>query len=157
MKHKKEFLYKGAHAMIELQTYHLQSFYKTWQIAKAKNIRLPQTDDPDYKSFDFLLHHVLRASRNYLKWICRSLNLADPQVCEPPDLVTIEKQASSYIEHVHEQWNLPLREIEEYIFFDRTYISNWGVEYCIDSMMEHAVMHPIRHEYQLRELLKAVE
>jgi hypothetical protein len=33
------------------------------------------------------------------------------------------------------------------------YPSRWGTEYCIDAMLEHAVMHPIRHEFQLRNLM----
>jgi hypothetical protein len=31
--------------------------------------------------------------------------------------------------------------------------SRWNVHYCIDAMLEHAVMHPIRHTFQLQELL----
>ena len=40
------------------------------------------------------------------------------------------------------------------LFMDKTYTSRWKVEYCIDAMLEHAVMHPIRHEFQLSNLLK---
>ena len=34
------------------------------------------------------------------------------------------------------------------------YPSQWKTRYCIDSMLEHAVMHPVRHAFQLDELLK---
>ena len=34
------------------------------------------------------------------------------------------------------------------------YPSRWQTRYCIDSMLEHAVMHPIRHAFQLDELIK---
>ncbi|GGM00994.1 hypothetical protein GCM10010841_06910 [Deinococcus aerophilus] len=30
-----------------------------------------------------------------------------------------------------------------------------GMHYWIDAMLEHAVMHPVRHSFQLRELLAA--
>ena len=33
------------------------------------------------------------------------------------------------------------------------YASEWQTRYCIDAMLEHAVMHPIRHRFQLDELL----
>ena len=33
------------------------------------------------------------------------------------------------------------------------YPSRWQTRYCIDSMLEHAVMHPIRHAFQLEELM----
>jgi hypothetical protein len=47
---------------------------------------------------------------------------------------------------------LQLISIEESKFFDAVYKSNWGTDYCIEAMLEHAVMHPIRHEFQLKEL-----
>ena len=34
--------------------------------------------------------------------------------------------------------------------FNETYASAWGVDYCIDAMLEHAVMHPLRHTAQLK-------
>ena len=37
---------------------------------------------------------------------------------------------------------------------EKVFISNWNVKYSIEAMLEHAVMHCIRHEYQLRNLLK---
>jgi len=33
------------------------------------------------------------------------------------------------------------------------YPSRWGTPYSIDAMLEHAVMHPIRHAYQLEKLM----
>jgi hypothetical protein len=34
------------------------------------------------------------------------------------------------------------------------YPSRWQTRYCIDAMLEHAVMHPIRHAFQLEELMR---
>ena len=36
------------------------------------------------------------------------------------------------------------------------YPSEWQTLYSIDSMLEHAVMHPIRHTFQLEELMRAL-
>lgn len=33
------------------------------------------------------------------------------------------------------------------------YPSRWKTLYCVDAMLEHAVMHPIRHAFQLEELM----
>ena len=54
-----------------------------------------------------------------------------------------------------EKWRTPLCNVEPKLFEDKNYKSNWGVEYCIDAMLEHAVMHPIRHEFQLKNLINA--
>ena len=146
--------YNGAKAMVALQEHYLYSCMKMWRKAKEKNICLPETDDENYESLETLLFHVFRASRGYLTWICEKLNLLDPEIDSPPSINVIEKNADSYLEHLIERWRLPLRNIPEELFFDKTYTSRWGADYCIEAMLEHAVMHPIRHEYQLSNLLK---
>ena len=47
-----------------------------------------------------------------------------------------------------------LREVPDEKLETPEYPSRWQTRYCIDSMLEHAVMHPIRHAFQLDELLK---
>ena len=37
---------------------------------KKKDIKLPQTEDRDYLSLEHLIHHVLRAARGYIIWMC---------------------------------------------------------------------------------------
>lgn len=45
--------------------------------------------------------------------------------------------------------------VEEETFYYPEYPSNGGTHpHCIDIMLQHAVMHPIRHDFQLRELLE---
>jgi len=147
------FAYRGAEAMIALEHQHLVEFVSVWREARTQGLALPSTDDPDYASLEALLHHVLRASRGYLTWICESLELPDPGVEPAPARDEIAERADAYVSHLHDRWRRPLRHIPEERFGE-VYESRWGVDYCIDSMMEHAVMHPIRHTYQLRRLLR---
>jgi hypothetical protein len=151
---KKEYSYGGARALIALHEYHMRSFLKTWQKAKKAGIILPHTEDPDYKSLETLLRHPLRSSRGYIIWICQKLELPDPGIDPVPEIEHIEQSANSFLDHVLERWQLPLCNVPEERFFDRTYTSNWDVEYCIEGMLEHAVMHPIRHEFQLINLIR---
>jgi uncharacterized damage-inducible protein DinB len=125
-----------------------------WSQAKSIGLVLPETDDQDYDSLDTLLRHILRAARNYMIWICKKLDLPDPEIEKEPEPELIEMKANEYVSYLLEKWRLPLSEIPEDKFHTPTYTSNWGVEYCIDAMLEHAVMHPIRHEFQLKNLLK---
>ena len=46
-----------------------------------------------------------------------------------------------------------LAEVPEERFEDREYPARWKTLYCVDAMLEHAVMHPIRHTFQLERLL----
>ena len=146
------FAYRGARALTILHERHLRGFPRSWREAVASGVSLPETADADYASHDALLRHVLRAAGRYLTWICRNLELPDPAVHEAPPLAKIAAAADDYLEHVLACWRDPLRTVPESRFEDRTYTSNWGAELTIEAMLEHAVMHPIRHTFQLQEL-----
>jgi len=145
--------YKGARALVLLHEQYLRSCLETWREAKRLNIRLPETDDQDYQSLETLLRHILRAARGYMTWMCEKLDLPDPGIDPAPEPEQVEAQAGSFVDHLLEKWQLPLAEVAEERFHTPTYASRWKVEYCIDAMLEHAVMHPIRHEFQLKNLI----
>jgi len=148
-----KYLYKGAQACINLHAIEIKKFHLTWQKAKKKGILLPDTDDSDYVSMETLFRHVLRSSRGYMIWMCSKLDLPDPEIDSAPEPENIEKDAESYIMHLLERWSLPLAAVMEKRFGDTVYPSNWGTPYSIEAMLEHAVMHPIRHRYQLELLM----
>ena len=147
------FHYRGARAMILLQEEEMLRFVATWRRAKASGTRLPETEDPDYASYDALLRHVLGASRGYLVWSCEKLGLPDPGAEPAPDVGVIDSRCDQYLTHVLSRWRDPLRNVPEESFNRPEYPSRWGVLYCVDAMLEHAVMHPVRHRFQLEELL----
>jgi hypothetical protein len=149
----KEYKYNGARSLVLLHERYLKSFLLTWQNAKRLNIALPETQDQDYKSLDTLLRHVLGSAGGYMVWICWKLNLPDPGIRPAPESDLIESEVNEYLIYLLDKWQLPLVEIPEDKFHSPVYSSNWGVDYCIDAMLEHAVMHPIRHEFQLRKLI----
>ena len=149
-----EYKYNGARSLVLLHEQYLKSFVQTWKEAKAKNVALPKTDDPCYVSLEALLRHPLRSARGYMTWMCDKLELPDPKINPTPAEDEIEAAADSYLEHVIDGWKLPLAEVPEDKFNSTLYKSRWGVEYCIDAMLEHAVMHPLRHEFQLKNLMR---
>src|SRR5690606_34310930 len=147
------FVYRGARALTILHERHLREFLALWREARASGVPLPDTSDEAYASYDALLRHVLRAAGRYLIWMCRNLELPDPAVHEVPPVETIASEAADYLDHVLERWREPLRHVQEALFEDRGHTSNWGAQLTIESMLEHAVMHPIRHTFHLQELL----
>jgi uncharacterized damage-inducible protein DinB len=151
---KIDYKYQGAKSLVALHEIHIKLFYETWKQAKQLNIELPKTDDPYYKSLDTLLYHVLRSARGYMVWMCEQLNLPDPQIDEAPLPEIVVENAEVYIDYLTGKWDQPLRNVPPEKFEDKVYKSNWGVDYCIDAMLEHAVMHPIRHKFQLENLIK---
>ena len=148
-----KYKYNGARALVLLHEQHLKSCVDTWRKAKKLNIKLPETNNKDYESLETLLRHILRSARSYITWMCEKLNLPDPGIETTPEPDVIEGKMDEHVANILEKWRLPLADVPEERF-DEVYKSRWGVDYCIDAMLEHAVMHPVRHEFQLRNLIE---
>ena len=132
---------------------HLRRFLAVWKEARAASVQLPVTDDPAYTSLDTLLRHVLAAARGYMTWMCEKLELPDPEIRMAPDAAVLPAEAESYMEHLIERWRAPLHDIGDDRLDAPEYPSRWQTCYSIDAMLEHAVMHPVRHAFQLEELM----
>ena len=145
---------RGARALVLLHEWALREILPAWRRAKASHIQLPSTPDPDYASLESLLHHALRAARGYMTWLCEKLGLPDPGISPAPEASLVEQEVERYIEHLLERWRLPLADVEE-TRFGATHKTRWGEDMSLEGMLEHAVMHPIRHRFQLEELLEA--
>lgn len=87
-------------------------------------------------------------------WICEKLNLPDPEIDPAPEPESVEAEVDAYLKYLLERWRLPLVEITEARMVEE-YKSNWGETFAIEGMLERAVMHPIRHECQLKNLIDA--
>jgi hypothetical protein len=145
---------RAVRAMVLLHEAHLRRFVDTWRRALASSVRLPASDDPAYASLGALGQHVLGAARHYMVWMCEVLQLPDPGIQPAPDAVAILRDAEEYMEHVLERWRPPLCDVHNEQLETPDYPSEWQTRYCIDAMLEHAVMHPIRHAFQLEELIQ---
>jgi hypothetical protein len=84
-------------------------------------------------------------------WMCEVLALPDPEISVPPEVAVLPVGADSYIDHVLERWRTPLQDVGDEQLERPEYPSQWKARYCIDAMLEHAVMHPIRNAFQLEE------
>lgn len=148
-----EYAYRGARALVVLHERELRDFLTVWRRIDAAGLQLPETDDPSYLSNLHLLQHVLRAAGRYLEWICRQLELPEPGIRQPPEPSELALQAGDYLEHVLDRWRRSLTTVPESLMEQRAYTANWGAPMTIESMLEHAVMHPLRHTFQLEELM----
>lgn len=145
---------RGARALVLLHEAHLRQCIQVWKQAKASGLGLPASDNKNYQSLYTLLQHVLCAARNYMLSMCRILNLPDPQIDPVPELPQIGAEMDRYLEHLLEHWRLPLADVTDDQMEPPEELYVAGMPYWIDAMLEHAVMHPIRHEFQLRELME---
>jgi uncharacterized damage-inducible protein DinB len=152
--HLLDYRYRGARALVLLHDRSMRDLLPVWRKAVQAGVRLPVTQDPSYMSLDTLLHHAFRASRGYITWLCEKLDLPDPGIAPAPEPDVVAREADRYLEHLLERWRKPLTSIEE-TKFQGIFKSRWGEEMSLEGMLEHAVMHPIRHRFQLEELMEA--
>ena len=143
----------GARALVQLHEQHLRAFLEVWERAAASGTTLPQTEDPTCASLEALLRHVFGAARGYMVWICEQLDLPEPGIAPVPD--DVPSRARSCLDEILTGWEGPLHHLDQRTLDRSTFDSSWGVPYCIDAMLEHAVMHPIRHTLQLERAINA--
>jgi uncharacterized damage-inducible protein DinB len=148
-----DYRFRGARALILMHEQSMREFLAVWRKAKQADLTLPETEDPDYASLETLLFHLLRSARGYMIWICEKLELPDPQIRSLPALDSIEQEAAGFLTHVLERWRLPLVDQDEQTLSFPSFKSRWEMDYSIESMLEHAVVHPQRHTFQLKELM----
>ena len=86
--------------------------------------------------------------------ICQNLELPDPKIDPVPEASVIGTKADGYLEHVLERWRLPLVDVPDERLEPDAESYYPGMPYWVDAMLEHAVMHPVRHTFQLEELLQ---
>jgi hypothetical protein len=91
----------------------------------------------------------------YLIWICEQAKLPAPTIEERPEPSGFAARAEDYMEGILAAWKLPLRTLTEDLADSRAFMARWGAPYTIDAMLEHAVIHPMRHSYQLEKLMAA--
>jgi hypothetical protein len=144
---------RAVRALVLLHDEHLRRFLAVWHAAREASVVLPATDSPNYASLDALLHHVLGAPGRYMTWMCEVLELPDPSIPPLPEPAALARDAEGYMNQVLERWRAPLVNVGDDQLLAPEYPARWKTRYCIDAMLQHAVMHPIRHAFQLEELM----
>jgi len=138
---------------VELHEIELNRFFDTWQAFRASGAALPETADPSYQSSDHLAGHVFRAARNYLVWIGDCVKRPVRDVDADTDLVGIARKGRTFVDEVLAGWRRHLGALEDGELAPAMYKSRWGEDYNIEQMLEHAVVHPMRHRIQLERLM----
>jgi hypothetical protein len=137
---------------VGLHAIEMRRFHDAWLAFRASGTPLPATDDPSYQSNEHLAGHVLRASRNYLTWIGDCVKRPVTDLDSETDPVVIAGRSAAFMEEVLDGWRRHLALLEDGELAPVTYKSSWGEDYNIEQMLEHAVVHPMRHRIQLERL-----
>jgi uncharacterized damage-inducible protein DinB len=146
---------RGVRALVMMQMSEMRSLFAVWKKAKRIGVRLPVTEDPAYQTIDTLMRHPLRSCRGYLTWLCEVTGRPEPKIPDPPDAEKVLRSGAAYLDVLERAWHrhmawMPGRTLDSFT----VHTSRWGQPMTIEAMFEHAVAHPMRHRFQLEELIE---
>ena len=148
------FASRAVRSLVELHDAELRAFVATWKRFKAASLPMPEAHgDADYESAERLVTHVQGAARGYLTWIREVLGdpITDLEVVRDPQVVV--PRLDAYLEETLAAWPRHLAALVDAQLAPATYRTRWGEMFTVDQMLEHAVVHPMRHRIQLERLL----
>jgi hypothetical protein len=140
---------------VELHEIELRRFLDTWERFRSSSANLPASDDPAYQSPDHLKGHVLRAARNYLTWIGDCVKRPVTDVDLDNDFLSVSAKGRTFMDEVLSGWRRHLAWLEDRELSPEMFTARWGDPYSVEQMLEHAVVHPMRHRIQLERLMAA--
>jgi len=149
-----DFKSRAVMSLVELHEQEWRRFWETWDRFVAAGAPMPDArGDADYQSANHLVGHVARAARNYLTWIGDQLGRPVKDVDLEMDSLKIAARAKEFVAEILAAWRRHLPAVEDSELEPATYKSRWGVPFTIESMLEHAVVHPMRHRIQLDRIM----
>ncbi len=121
--------------------------------AEFEGVLDEQTPDPDCRSAQTITRHVLAAGYGHAGYIRRAFGLpaTRPEIPLPQlgDMaVELERLCAYVAETLEGRWQMSDEEITRIRFETR-----WGVTYDVEQMLEHGIVHILRHRRQIARLL----
>lgn len=114
-----------------------------------------ETTDPDCKSIQTITNHVIRSGYGYANYIRRKF--AESLTERKEDYkVNTTSSACDEIDLMMNYTTETLMNKMGYSFEEMASIkinSNWGQEYDLEQLLEHAIVHILRHRRQIEKFL----
>jgi uncharacterized damage-inducible protein DinB len=112
------------------------------------------TDDEDCRSVQTIVSHVVRAGYGYADYMRHlfSITSARPAIKvlnQNESTKQIESMVEYTIETLDGKWEMP-----DDVIVRTTIHSLWGVTYDLEQLLEHAIVHILRHRRQIEKLIQ---
>lgn len=127
----------------------------TIDIKSYQKIIDSKTKDKDCVSIQTIMNHVIRAAYGYSNLIRKEFGNEFQNRKTIYDVETPEKaiselyKALKYTEEgLNNKWNITYKEIRKHIIQ-----TSWGQDFDIDQLLEHAIVHILRHRRQIENFL----
>ena len=153
-----EFRSRAVRSLVELHEHEMRSFLNVWKRFVAAGATMPEAHgDENYESRERLGAHVLIAARGYLvrigEWVGRPVSDVDASK-DPQDIAA---RAPAFADDVLEAYRRHLPEITDQELEPQAHRTRWGDLMSVEQLLEHAVVHPMRHRIQLERILESRE
>lgn len=112
-----------------------------------------QTKDEDCRSAQTIMSHVVRAGYGYADYIREQLSLAStrPQpklLSQKESLEQLEAALQYTTQTLEGRWEMSAEEISSIVIHSR-----WGAVYDVEGLLEHAIVHLLRHRRQMEKFI----
>jgi len=151
-----EFRSRAVRSLVELHERELHAFLEVWRRFVAVGVAMPEAHgDESYASPERLGGHVLIAARNYLvrigEWVERPVTDVDAAA----DPLAVVQRAPQFAGEILAAYRRHLAAVTDEELEPQTHKTRWGSLMSVEMLLEHAVVHPMRHRIQLERLLEA--
>jgi uncharacterized damage-inducible protein DinB len=144
--------------LVELHEREIRSFLEVWRRFVASDLAMPEAGgDESYENRDRLAGHVLMSARGYLtrigEWVGRPVGDVDAS----QDPYEIVRRAPEFADGVLSAYRRHLAGISDEELDQQVHRTRWGELMSVENLLEHAVVHPMRHRIQLERILEGNE
>jgi uncharacterized damage-inducible protein DinB len=116
--------------------------------------RDPRTTDPHCRSIQTIMSHVVGSGYSYADYIRQSFSVPSER---PPASILARTKSLEELRHMLDytartlegRWNYSDEQIGAVRINSR-----WGVQYDMEQMLEHAIVHILRHRRQIERFLE---
>jgi uncharacterized damage-inducible protein DinB len=122
-------------------------------VGKEDYVRIVEGESEHCCSVQIIMNHVVRAGYGYSKYIRDALSInalpvEDKQIPQSEIGGEIDKMLAYTAAIFEGKWTMTDEEMENVRFKTR-----WEVTYNIDQLLEHAIVHILRHRRQIEKFL----
>lgn len=113
------------------------------------------TDDPDCRSIQTILTHVVRSGYGYAivirKWLGEDLEYRQSQLLDSAEAYknALSEMFQYNVKLFDDYPNIVLEEMDN----SKKINVRWGQQYDVEQLMEHAIVHVLRHRRQIERFL----
>ncbi len=114
-------------------------------------VRDENTKDPDCKSIQSVVKHTVEAGYQYASYFDPTLPIQLEELPTSQSALHFLDKILDETHHALTNWYEKSQDEIDLITFD----VSWGVTYTIEQLLEHAIVHILRHRRQVEHFLKA--